>query len=146
MQICPELESQCRIVFFLFYRRIVETKLVDDSYHIGNDGRFYSKTQDVEIQRGARERKKATNHIVKFYISDKRIRMYKDVAIVTGLGTTLSTKDGQQRMSGQFRFVHVWERRDSRWQITVDQTTAVRFPPPMQQIRNQSTTPMSKRR
>jgi len=99
--------------------------LADDSYHIGNNGGFYDKAQDVAIQRAARERKKTTNHTVKFHISDKRIRVYKDVAIVTGLGTTFATKDGQQRITGQFRFVHVWERRGNRWQLIVDQTTAV---------------------
>ena len=116
-----------------------ERLLTDDSYHIGNDGRFYDKSQDVEIQRAARERKKASNSIVKFHISDKRIRVFKDVAIVTGLGTTFVTKEGQKRITGQFRFIHVWEKRTNNWKLTVDQTTSVRTQTPVQQKTNQTT-------
>jgi ketosteroid isomerase-like protein len=68
--------------------------------------------------------------------------VYKDVAIVTGLGTTFATKDGQQRITGQFRFVHAWERRGDRWQLTVDQTTAVRIPPSVQRITKQTAVPI----
>jgi ketosteroid isomerase-like protein len=110
-----------------------ERLLADDSYHIGSDGRFYDKIQDVAIQREARKRKKATNNVVKFDIADRQIRLFKDVAIVTGLGTTFVTTNGQKRLSGQFRFVHIWEKRGARWRLTVDQTTAVRNPPPVRQ-------------
>jgi ketosteroid isomerase-like protein len=108
-----------------------ERLLAGDSYHIGSDGRFYDKKQDVAIQQEARKRKKAANSNVKFEITDRQIRLYKNVAIVTGLGTTFATRDGQKRMSGQFRFIHVWEKRGARWQLTIDQTTAVRNPLPV---------------
>jgi ketosteroid isomerase-like protein len=116
--------------------------LADDSYHVGNDGRFYDKNQDVLIQKAARERKQSSGSIVKFEISERRIRLYKDAAVVTGLGTTFVTKDGQTRNTGQFRFIHVWEKRGRGWQLAVDQTTAVRNPKMTEQITKGKTTPI----
>lgn len=110
----------------------IQRMLADDSYHIGPSGRFYDKTQDVATQRLARERKRAANSFPKFITQERRIRLFKDAAVVTGLGATLVTKDGQQRLTGQFRFVHGWQRRGGRWQLIVDQVTAVKFPPPTQ--------------
>ena len=106
----------------------VQRMLADDSYHVGPSGRLYNKSQDVTAQRQASKRKKASNSFPKFLIQERRIRLFKGVAIVTGLGASVGTKDGKEQITNQFRFVHVWERRDRRWQLTVDQVTAFNMP------------------
>lgn len=102
--------------------------LADDSYHVGPSGRVYDKTQDITTQRSARERKEATNSFPKFVTLERQIRLFKNVAIVTGLGGRLITKDGREMVTGQFRFIHVWEKRNGQWQLIIDQVTAVTNP------------------
>ena len=99
--------------------------LADDSYHVGPSGRLYTKSQDVETARVSKTQKRASNTILKFTLADKRIRLYTNVAVVTATGWSITTKDGKQRQGASFRVVHVWEKRDGRWQLAVDQVTGI---------------------
>jgi len=53
------------------------------------------------------------------------VRVYKYVAVVTGTGWSITTKDGKERRGGSLRSLHVWEKRYGRWQLVVDQVTGV---------------------
>lgn len=99
--------------------------LAPDSYHIGPSGRYYDKPRDIAETSASYARKLASGEITKFTISDMRIRMFEGVAVVTALGRSVVTKDGQGRTGRPFRVVHVWEKRGRSWQLTVDQVTAV---------------------
>jgi uncharacterized protein (TIGR02246 family) len=99
--------------------------LAEDSYHVGPSGRLYNKAQDVEAMISSRQQKQSTNRSVKFLMSNQRIRMYKDIAVVTATGTSVTTRDGQERRGGAFRVIHVWEKRHGTWLLVVDQVTAV---------------------
>ena len=98
--------------------------LAEDSYHVGPSGRLYNKALDIEAARLSYKQKQASNAITKFEITDLRIRLYEGVAVVTASGRSVTTtQDGQTRRGSSFRAVHVWEKRDGRWQIVVDQVT-----------------------
>jgi uncharacterized protein (TIGR02246 family) len=99
--------------------------LAEDSYHVGPSGRLYNKQQDVGAMISSRQQKRSTNSTVKFLMSNQRIRMYKDIAVVTATGTSINTRDGQERTGGSFRVIHVWEKRDGKWLLSVDQVTAI---------------------
>lgn len=99
--------------------------LADDSYHVGPSGRLYNKQQDVQDARFSYERKQKDGSITKFYLQNRKIRLYSDVAVVTATGWSIVTRDGVERRGGAFRVVHVWEKRDARWQLVVDQVTGV---------------------
>jgi uncharacterized protein (TIGR02246 family) len=99
--------------------------LVEDSYHVGPSGRLYNKQQDVEDARLSYERKQKDGSITKFYFENRRIRLFRDVAVVTATGRSIITRDGVERRGRAFRVVHVWERRNGRWQIVVDQVTGI---------------------
>ena len=99
--------------------------LADDSYHVGPSGRLYSKLQDIEAARVSYARKQSSNSILKFFITNQKIRLSENVAVVTATGWSVTTTNGQQRRGKPFRVVHVWEKRDRGWQIVVDQVTAV---------------------
>lgn len=101
--------------------------LSTDSYHVGPSGRLYNKAGDVATARWVRDRR-SPGTILKFDISEKWIRIYKDVAIVTGYGRSVVLEDAKKRVGTPFRFVHVWEKRGGKWVLTVDQVTAVRGP------------------
>ena len=99
--------------------------LAEDSYHVGPSGRLYNKAQDIEAMITSRKQKQSTNSSLKFLMSNHRIRMYKDVAVVTATGTSITTRDGQKRKGGSFRVIHVWEKRDGDWLLLVDQVTGM---------------------
>ncbi len=99
--------------------------LADDSYHVGPSGRLYNKSQDIAAARLSYEQKQASNSSLKFVITNRKIRLYSNVAVVTATGWSITTRDGQQRKGNSFRVVHVWEKRDGRWQIVVDQVTRI---------------------
>ena len=54
---------------------------------------------------------------------DLKVRMYHDVAIVTGLSTLTGSAKGY--VSGPRRFTEVWVRRNGRWQTVGGQSTIV---------------------
>ena len=99
--------------------------LSDDSYHVGPSGRLYNKSQDIEAARLSYEQKQASNSQLKFVITDRKIRLYKDVAVVTANGWSVTTRDGRERRGNSFRVVHVWEKRRGRWLLVVDQVTRI---------------------
>ena len=99
--------------------------LAEDSYHVGPSGRLYNKQQDIEEARLAYARKQNDKSITKFYFENRKIRLYKDVAVVTATGWSIVTRNGVERRGRPFRVVGVWEKRNGRWQLVVDQVTAV---------------------
>lgn len=100
--------------------------LADDSYHVGPSGRTYTRDQDIEAARATQEQNKSSGSTLKFTITNQRIRLYKDIAVVTATGTSVrTTQDGQRRQGNPFRVVHVWEKRDGRWQLVTDQVTRI---------------------
>ena len=99
--------------------------LAEDSYHVGPSGRLYNKQQDIEAARVSAAEKQNTNRSLEFFISNMKIRLYQDVAVVTATGTSISTLNGNQRRGSPFRVVHVWEKRNGTWQLVVDQVTGM---------------------
>ena len=81
--------------------------------------------QDVEATKLAYDQKQVAGSDLKFIISNRRIRLNGDMAVVTRTGKSVTTRDGTKRHGNPFRAVHVWERREGRWQIIVDQVTGV---------------------
>jgi ketosteroid isomerase-like protein len=106
----------------------VEVKLrllAEDSYHVGPSGRIYGKQQDIDATRAARRQKDASPATLKFAVTERRIRIFRKVAVVTGSAVSMTSHSGQTRAGNPFRFVHVWEKRGGTWQLTVDQVTGV---------------------
>lgn len=100
--------------------------LAHDSYHVGPSGRLYNKQQDIQAQTASRERKNASPSTPRFLMSDQRIRIFDGVAVVTSTGRSMSTlPNGTSQLGNPFRVVHVWEKRDGRWLLIVDQVPAV---------------------
>src|SRR5688500_13910912 len=65
--------------------------LADDSYHVGPSGRLYTKGQDIEAQRASRERKESAGSTLRFIVSNQKIRLFNDVAVVTATGSSVTT-------------------------------------------------------
>jgi uncharacterized protein (TIGR02246 family) len=99
--------------------------LADDSYHVGPSGRLYTKQQDIEATEASYRQKQASTRMLRFFVENRKIRLYNNVAVVTATGWSVTTKDGTERRGSSFRSLHVWEKRRGVWQLVVDQVTAV---------------------
>ena len=55
-------------------------------------------------------------------ISDIKVQVYGDAAVVTGLLTSRATRDGRDS-GGTFRFTRVWVNQNGRWQTVAFQET-----------------------
>jgi ketosteroid isomerase-like protein len=61
----------------------------------------------------------ATN-VTSFALTDMKVHVYGDTAVVTGVNTIKSTFKGRD-MSGAYRFTDVFVKRDGRWQVVATQ-------------------------
>lgn len=93
--------------------------LAEDFTHTSQSGRFRTK---AEWMKG---RKQSESSYLSFATGQLDIRIYGDIAIVTGLsGAEWRESDGRE-MCGQFRFLRVWVKRQGQWQAAAFQGTAI---------------------
>ena len=59
-----------------------------------------------------------------YLLSELRVRLYGDSAVMTGLETIKSSLSGKDT-SGAYRFTDVFVKREGRWQLVVAQSTRV---------------------
>jgi len=94
-------------------------KLFADEYlSTDNEGATYTKAQDL-----ANVAALGTS-VTSFALSDMKVHVYGDTAIVTGLNTTKQTLKGKDT-SGAYRFTDVFVKRDGRWQVVATQGSLV---------------------
>lgn len=118
------LEKEWNTANETFDVSIMERLLADDSMHIASNGNILNKKQDIENAKANKAR--TANTKLTYDIDEKVIRLYKNLAVVTGRGTIQITENGTQRTGGQFRFTHVWMKGKNGWQIVSDHTTIIR--------------------
>jgi ketosteroid isomerase-like protein len=82
------------------------------------EGVTYTKAQDL-----ANVASPGTS-VTSFALSDMKVHVYGDTAVVTGMNTVKQTFKGKD-MSGAFRFTDVFVKRDGRWQVVATQGTKV---------------------
>jgi len=98
-------------------RATMERMMADDYMYTHSNGSVLNRAQDIaETMSGD----------VKWTASKTeglKVRLYGDVAIVTGLQTL--TGSAKNYVSGPRRFTDIWIKRDGRWQNIGGQTTLV---------------------
>ena len=85
-------------------------------------GGLTTKAEDVESVR------KLANPDVKllaYDVDDVQVRLYAEVAVVTGRVTTRQLVKGEER-TGRSRFTDVFVRRDGRWQIVAGHSSRIK--------------------
>ena len=93
----------------------------DDLTFINPGGVVLTKAQRLaDIQSGA-------NRFDSLEASDRTVRVYGDVAVMTSL-TTMKGQYGGQEASGQYRVTNVFARRGGAWQIVSLQMTPIATP------------------
>lgn len=98
-------------------RATMERLYADDYRYIHSNGTVNNKSQ--EIAEYMSSDLKWTAH----KSDDLKVRIYHDVAVVTGLSTLTGSAKGY--VSGPRRFTELWVRRNGRWQTVGGQSTLV---------------------
>ncbi len=98
-------------------RATMERLYADDYTYIHSNGTVANKTQDIAASMSPDQAWTAHKS------DDMRVRIYRDVAVVTGISTLTGSAKGY--VSGPRRFTEVWVRRNGRWQLVNGQSTLV---------------------
>lgn len=98
-------------------RATMERLYADDYTYIHSNGTVANKKQDIAASMSPDQAWTAHKS------DDMRVRIYRDVAVVTGISTLTGSAKGY--VSGPRRFTEVWVRRNGRWQIVNGQSTLV---------------------
>lgn len=84
--------------------------LADDYVGISANGTIESKAQALAV------RQAGTLHIKQLELSDLKVRLYGDTAVVTSRAE-LQGSNGQRDISGTYRYTRVYTRRLGQWKI-----------------------------
>ena len=98
-------------------RATIERLTADDFIYIHSNGSVTNRAQEIA------ETLAAGTTWTNSKIDDLRVRVYGDVAIVTGLNTLTGSAKGY--VSGGRRFTEVWVRRNGQWKTVGGQSTVV---------------------
>ena len=98
-----------------------ERLLADDYVFYQADGGVTNKAQNVA---GIRDPAFVCES---FVTDDVEVRLYRDVAVVTGRAVMKATLRGKA-IGGEFRYTDVWVKRRGRWQTVVSHATLVPAP------------------
>jgi|SRR5262245_39139050 len=94
-------------------------KLWADEYlSTDQDGATFTKAQDLANLAAA-----GTSQ-TSFALTDMKVHVYGDTAVVTGLNTIKATFKGKDT-SGAYRFTDVFVKRDGRWQVVATQSSMI---------------------
>jgi ketosteroid isomerase-like protein len=90
----------------------------DEYISTDSEGLVFTRSQDIEIDTAGPSR------LTAFTFDDLRVRVYGEVAVVTGRIDTTGMLAGAPSQ-GRSRFTDVFVKRDGRWLCVATHTTAV---------------------
>ena len=88
----------------------VDRLLADDYLGISSNGTLETKADELT------RRRSGTLHITQLDLSDIKVRIYGDSAVVTSKAVVVG-KNGDRDISGRFRYTRVYSNRDGQWRI-----------------------------
>ena len=88
----------------------VERLLADDYLGISANGTLETKADELT------RRRSGTLRITQLDLSDIKVRIYGDTAVVTSKADLVG-KNGDRDISGRFRYTRVYSNRDGQWRI-----------------------------
>ena len=89
---------------------MVERLLADDYLGISANGTLETKADELT------RRRSGSLHITQLDLSDIKVRIYGDTAVVTSKADLVG-KNGDRDISGRFRYTRVYSNRDGQWRI-----------------------------
>lgn len=96
--------------------KALESLYADEYLYISSKGKLYNRQQDISEIVGP-----TYKVLAPFKLSDISVKMYRTVAVVTGVTTSQSILDGKD-ISGSHNFMDIFTYRDGRWQCILSQS------------------------
>jgi len=119
-----ELEDQLVRAAIRGDRAFFERILADDFTHTSHSGVFKTRAQWLaEDKAGDREAAGARYEAIE--VDDLAVRIYGDAAVVTGRTTPRGRNAKGEPITGQYRFLRVWARRQGQWQAVAFEGTRI---------------------
>jgi|SRR5579864_213607 len=110
------LEDQAKDAAVKADASFLENYLADDYVGVGGTGKVNNKSEAIEM------RKNGTVKYDSIDVSDRKIRVYGNTAIVNLKADVKLTVNGQD-MSGPYRVSRVWVKQGGKWKIASFQST-----------------------
>jgi ketosteroid isomerase-like protein len=88
----------------------VDRLLADDYLGISANGTLETKADELSRRRAG------SLHITQLDLSDIKVRIYGDTAVVTSKADLVG-KNGDRDISGRYRYTRVYSNRDGQWRI-----------------------------
>ena len=88
----------------------VERLLADDYLGISANGTLETKADELT------RRRSGSMHITQLELSDIKVRIYGDTAVVTSKAE-LAGKNGDRDIGGRYRYTRVYSNKDGQWRI-----------------------------
>jgi ketosteroid isomerase-like protein len=99
--------------------RVFQRLLADDFTHTNQSGIFRTRAQWLA------NHKPGQSPYTAYEVDDLKIRVYGDTAVVTARTTPKGRDSKGNPITGQYRYLRVWARRDGRWQAVAFQSTRI---------------------
>jgi ketosteroid isomerase-like protein len=88
----------------------VDRLLADDYLGINANGTLETKADELT------RRRSGSLHITQLDLSDIKVRIYGDTAVVTSKAEVIG-KNGDRDISGRYRYTRVYSNREGQWRI-----------------------------
>lgn len=113
------LEEQIRDAVLRGDAAAFDRLLADDFTHTSHTGRFRSKADWLKGVKPGRSPYTA------YAVDEQSIRVFGDTAVVTGRISPRGTNSRGEPITGQYRYVRVWVKRDAQWRAVAFQGTRI---------------------
>jgi ketosteroid isomerase-like protein len=125
-----ELEAQFARAVVEGDRAFYDRVLADDFTHTSHAGVFKTRAEFLaEDRSGAKgDPKSGRTRYDAYDVDDLMIRIYGDTAVVTGRTTPRGRTALGQPITGQYRYLRVWVKRQGRWQAVAFEGTRIAQP------------------
>jgi ketosteroid isomerase-like protein len=114
-----DLEGQINAAVVSGDLRVFERLLADDFTHTNQAGIFRTRAQWLA------NHKPGQSPYTAYDVDDLRIRVYGDAAVVTARTTPRGRDSRGRPITGQYRYLRVWARRDGKWRAVAFQGTRI---------------------
>lgn len=99
----------------------LERHLAPDYVSTFPDGSVFDKQGEIDLLRSG------AVAMTQMTPSEMTVRLYGETAVITGQSAIKARVKGQE-VSGDYRFIDIWVRRNSHWQAVASQVTQIARP------------------
>jgi ketosteroid isomerase-like protein len=114
-----DLEAQINAAVVTGDLHVFERLLADDFTHTNQSGIFRTKAQWLANHKPGQSPYDA------YDVDDLRIRVYGDTAVVTARTTPRGRGSKAKPITGRYRYLRVWAKRDGQWRAVAFQGTRI---------------------